>query len=781
MSILIRNFRLTPFCCAIAALLLAAIVAPWSAAASQDAASRPATEPASQGSPESASQAATETSSRAAKKKRITLASLGTRLNFDGTVDSGGTWLDDGRSYLSRVGGTMTRIDAESGESAPAYDEDAFAAALLAAGVPDEDARRKSRNPDAWSANRDVAMVRHGQAVLLYSIASRRAQTLGTLPEKATTVALNPAGDAVAFVLGNNLHVLDARGKGKPRQLTRDGSPTLLNGILDWVYQEEIYGRGTWRAHWWSADGAWIAFLQLDESRVPVYRLQQLTEARPKLDETNYPKAGDPNPTVRLGLVRVADGRLSWVDLSAYAAVEPLIVQVSWSPDGRVVYSVQDREQTWMELCDADPQSGASRRLLRESSPAWIENTGRPHWLRDGSFLWLSDRDGMRHMYRHARDGATIRRLTRGDWSVKSLHGSGDGWAYFSAAIDTPLESQVCRVSLLGGAVERLTAAGSSHTARFDAKCRYFFDVFSNISTPSRSELRRADGSLVRVLSENRVAALRDYELGAMELFRVPARDGRLLSAMLVKPADFDPARQYPVICRVYAGPGSPTVRNEWRSRSMIQDQAWASEGLLTWRIDPRSSSDESPLANYQAYQRLGELELADIEDSLRWLIARGFVDEKRIGITGHSYGGYMTTYALTHSDMFAVGIAGAPVTDWANYDTVYTERYMRTPANNPKGYEQSSVWRAASRLKGRLLLAHGLMDDNVHFQSSAQLIRELHRARKQFDLMVYPLDAHGFGNGDRHWRDMQTEFLRRHLLQASPPPTTAPVGEEEQ
>jgi dipeptidyl-peptidase-4 len=258
---------------------------------------------------------------------------------------------------------------------------------------------------------------------------------------------------------------------------------------------------------------------------------------------------------------------------------------------------------------------------------------------------------------------------------------------------------------------------------------------------------------------------LREYRFVPPELHRVPTRDGFMINALLTKPADYDATRRYPVWVQVYAGPDSQTVRNAWNSRQGVTNQALANEGMVVWQVDPRSASGAAPIASWQCYQRLGQTELLDIEDSLRWLIDRGVADPQRIGITGHSYGGYMTSYAMTRSTMFACGIAGAPVTDWRNYDTIYTERYMRTPANNPEGYEQGCVWNAAKDMHGRLLLAHGMMDDNVHFQNAVQLINELQKHKKMFDLMIFPQDRHGFARGAEHYRELMWDFIRERLL----------------
>jgi len=722
------------------------------------------------------------------------------RVNFDGSYARGLEWLDDQAAYLQRDEGVLTRVDAESGVAQPAYDVAAFEAALRAQGDFDEQAAaRFAKRPTQWNAARDVALIAHDGRLYIYRVGERAVRKIadaiagdaaddegderGPPRGRRREITLGSRGRYVFCVRDNDLHSIDTR-NGRERRLTRDGSATTLNGVLDWVYQEEIYGRGNWRGYWVREDEEYVAFLQLDESRVPLYSIIDQDPTHPELEQANYPKSGDPNPGVRVGIVGAGGGFVKWADLSAYEGMDILVMRVSWAPSGRVILSVQDREQRWMELLEADPRSGRTRVLLREDSPAWVDDIAHPHWLGDGTFLWLSDRDGYRHIYHYAlndaqpgadasarsdaRGGAArlIGRVTRGDWTVRELHGADEaaGLVYFEATCDTDVERHAYRAPLEGGRPQRLTELGATHRADFDRSFRYFIDTFSDIATPPRVYLRRIDGSVLRVISENKVAALDEYRLGTPEFVRVPARDGFELNAMVLRPPDFDPARKHPVWCYVYAGPASATVRNAWNSRQMMFFHLLASEGYVVWYCDPRSACGRAPWTAWQAYARLGQTEIDDIEDGVRWLIGQGYVDPARIGISGHSYGGYMTSYALTHSELFKLGIAGAPVTDWRNYDTIYTERYMRTPQNNPDGYERGSVVAAAGDLRGRLLLIHGMLDDNVHFQNAAQLINALHKAGKQFDLMIYPRDRHGINRGGEHYRALTWKYIRENL-----------------
>lgn len=725
-----------------------------------------------QSQPATSTQSAIEASlasTQSSELKPLTLEAIygpDGKVDFDGKSMPAIRWMPGKATYVREIDDTAMQFDPASGESRPLLDSAAFASKLQATGHFDaEAAKRAAGRIGDWCRDSSTRIIHNDRGVFAYRPAAGDLRVSKPIPEGAKAVETSPRGDHISYALKNDLYALNTQ-SGKTTRLTRDGTATLFNGVLDWVYQEELYGRGDWTGHWWSDDESHVAYLQLDESKVPTYTTYNLAKPRPEGETFNYPKAGDPNPTVRLGIVRVRDVRTTWADLSRYAGQEILIVRVGWSPKGETVALIQDREQRWMDLCIVTPSTGTLRVLLRETSPAWIENLNLPKWLPDGSFLWLSDATGHRHLQHRAASGGVIRRLTSGEWSIKTLHGydSATQMVYFSAEKDSPLEMQAYRVPLGGGEIERLTEPGASHRVSFSGDFANFTDTYSSALRPPRMDLRRANGELVRVIEENPDRKLMEYEISEPEFFKVPARDGWPLNAMLLRPAKFDAGRRYPVLCKVYAGPDSPTVDNEWNTRAMLIDQYQAQQGYLIWRIDPRSAAGDSPRSAWMAYQRLGEGELRDIEDSIHWLVEQGWADGDRVGIMGHSYGGFMTAYALTHSKMFKIGIAGAPVTDWSNYDTIYTERYMRTPQHNPDGYEATSVWRSAKNLSGRLLLGHGIVDDNVHVQNSIELIAELQKHVKPFDLMIFPHDAHGFRRGEKLWRTMQWDFIRERL-----------------
>ncbi len=405
--------------------------------------------------------------------------------------------------------------------------------------------------------------------------------------------------------------------------------------------------------------------------------------------------------------------------------------------------------------------------LLNEAeSKAWVEVIEPPRWLTDGSFILTSDRTGWRHIYHYTAEGKLIRAVTSGDWDVREMFGaSKDGWVYFSASERSPISDDIYRVKIDGTGLARISATEGNHRASFNSSLSLYIDTWSTLTTPPQKRLYKSDGTLVRVIEENKVAALAEYHLGAVEFLRVPTRDGFMMEALMIKPPDFDASKKYPVMSYTYSGPSTPSVRNAWGGNYMWH-QLLAQRGYIIWICDNRSASQKGIQSAYPIFHNLGELELKDLEDGISWLKKQSYVDGTRIGLWGWSYGGYMTSYTLTHSTSFKLGISGAPVTDWRSYDSIYTERFMGRPQNNPEGYEKSSVIKAAQNLHGKLLIIHGTMDDNVHIQNSVQLIDALQRAGKHFNLMLYPQSRHGVVQPLRvkHLREMMTQFIIDNL-----------------
>jgi dipeptidyl-peptidase 4 len=713
-----------------------------------------------------------------AQKKQITLETLynpTTRVYFSGAVQSGFEWLDDSTFIWPKTDekGELIeweRFDANSGRTTPLFDVTKLERALVEAGVGEPEAKTAARRrSQTFDARKSAVVLDAAGDLFVYSLSKQTATRLTSSPSREEVATFSPDGQRVAFVRDNNLFVVDVAG-GRERQLTTDGNEQLLNGRLDWVYDEEVYGRGTRIGYWWSPDSKRIAFLQLDEKAVPVMTIVDHIPYHPAVQRYPYPKAGDPNPLVKLMVVPATGGDVVTVDHERYSAIDHLIMRVAWNRDSSaVLYQVANREQTWMDLNSANPSRGGNKTLFRETTKAWVDAIDNPEFLPDGTFLWQSERSGFRHIYLYKPDGTLIRQITNGDWEVRALHGYDpkSRTVYFSGTERTPIGLDVYHVNLDGTALQRISDKLGTHSAKFNPAMTMYVDNWSDATTPNQARLHRADGTLAKIVSENLVPLLGEYDITAPQFLQVKARDGFVMEALLIKPANFDPAKKYPVYEYHYGGPHAQQVVNSWGGTGRLFQQMIANQGVVVWLCDNRAASGKGAVSAWTVYKHLGDVELRDMEDGLAWLKTNPWIDGSRIMTDGWSYGGYMTSYAMTHSKSFIAGIAGGTVSDWRDYDSIYTERYMLMPQNNPDGYKNSSPRWAAKELSGRILLLHGTIDDNVHLQNTIQFIDELEKAGKPFDMRLYPRSQHGVRdpvlNQDRQRTIL--EFIRKNLL----------------
>jgi dipeptidyl-peptidase-4 len=671
------------------------------------------------------------------------------------------------------VEGPYLRVDAATGASSPLYAYAQVERALISAGAAPAEAQAASRQvPTIFSPARDAFLVTAGPDLYCYNLSTQRAARLTNAPGVRREATFSPDGRSVAFIKDNNIFVSAVAATGE-RALTHDGTAQLLNGTLDWVYSEELYGRGNHRAYWWSPDSSHIAFLQLDEKPVPEYTLVDDLPYHPEVERWDYPKAGDPNPIARLGVITLATGSVRWIDTTRYT--DFLIVSVAWTPDSRdVVYQIQDRAQTWLDLNRAGADNGAPRQVLRETSTAWVERwqdaSVDPIWLRDGSFLWLSERSGWRHFYHYAADGRLIRQVTKGDWEIRRTHGvdASGTWVYFSSTTHSAIGLDLYRVRLDGTSLQRMSATAGRHHVFVNPSRTLFLDSWSDVTTPPQVRLYATNTrEVVRVVDANPTPSLPAHGLSTPELLQVKTRDGVVMEAMMIKPPNFDPSRRYPVYQFTYGGPHFPQVVNGWGGTEFLYQQLLAQHGIIVWICDNRTASGKGMQSAWPLHKNLGALELQDIEDGVAWLKRQPYVDGSRVGIAGVSFGAYLTLYALTHSRTFAMGIAEGAISDWRSYDSIYTERYMGLPQDNPDGYRRSSPRFRAANLSGELLLVHSTLDDNVHPQHAMQMAYELQRAGKPFRMMLYPRAAHGVSDPQPaiHLRRMMLDFTTQNLL----------------
>lgn len=686
------------------------------------------------------------------------------RANFSGSPVSGLTWLDDGEHYLQVRDGRLYKVHATSGCSTLFIDPNALAAGLcrLPAMRPKDAEAISKRTRFTMTPDCNGLLIDYEEDLYYCTRDGATAVRLTSAPGPEKYSTFDPQGRFVAYVRDGNLYVVDIATQTE-RALTTDGGGLVHNGEADWVYFEEVLNR-RWKEFWWSPDSSAIAFLRIDDAPVPEFFVVNNATRDQEVEHTRYPRSGEANPTVKLGIVSTAGGPVRWVDLREYSEGAYLITGAGWMPDsGRAYFFVQDRAQTWLDIDTVGRWGGEPARLLRQSTEAWVEPPSTLEFLPDGSFVASSEHTGWKHLYLYDKTGELEHPITEGDWEVRDLQhfDKEGGWLYFTGTRDSPIAENLYRVKMAGGDIQRLTDAAGQHGTNVSPNGKYFIDTWSDMNTPTKVALRTTDGGMVRMLDTNPVYVRQEYRFGAREQFQIAMSDGFLVEAEMVKPSDFDSSRKYPVWFTTYGGPHAPSVSNAWNG-GRAWDQMLAGMGAIVFRCDPRPASGKGACSAWTAYKQFGVQELKDIEEAIQWLKSQPYVDGDRIGMSGHSYGGFMTAYALTHSKLFAGGIAGAPPTDWHFYDSIYTERYMDTPQNNPEGYERTSVVKAAKDLHGQLLLIHGGIDDNVHLQNTFALVDALQRADKPFQLMIYPQSRHGIGG--MHYNHLMVDFIRTVL-----------------
>lgn len=708
------------------------------------------------------------------------------KVAFNNTTAGPPKWLPNQESYLIQNNGRWHSVDCQSGSMQPFDRPRRLTEALAKLDAFDEaQSVRIGQRLDFFDAKFENALIEHKGDIYVFHAGNTSAtgsphdtirQVTHAPDQEKELVELSPTAKHVAFVHKNNLWVADCEST-EVRMLTNDTNGEILNGKLDWVYQEEIYGRGKFKGYWWSPDGSMIAYLRLDETQVPRFHINNSLSFAQTIEETRYPKSGQPNPRVTLHIADIATGKTQEVPLNEFPADDRLVVRVGWrpSPTTELVFQVQNRVQTKLDVCSFTPFTKTLKKLVQESSSAWVDVIGEPNWLPDGSFLWLSDSlAGRRHVHQIGPDGKRTP-VTQGDWDIKNIEWvSEDGKnALVLAHRSSSTQTDVLKLDLTNGKIEPLGETTGTHRISVHPAGTYYFDSYSDLRTPPELWLRKQDGNRLRFVGGFRNDRFDYVKAANLSLFQINARDGTPLQSMLYKPLDFDRRIQngtMPVLIHVYGGPSAPTVENNWIHRSDLWHRYMAEQGVCVLFCDNRSARGKGNSDTWKIYKDLAVVELRDLEDAVAWLKQQPWVDADRIGLWGWSYGGYFTAYAMTHTHLFRAGISGAPVTDWNNYDSIYTERFMDTPQANPTGYKSSSVVESAKDLHGRLMLIHGEIDDNVHMANTMQLVHALQKANKKFDLMVYPNNRHAVVDSEQqfHQYQMMTDFLKLHL-QANP------------
>ncbi len=661
---------------------------------------------------------------------------------------SGFAWRDGGHvTFVTTEGSgpearaTLWEVEATTGRK-----KALLSAPEIPAAAPDEKPKPLPLSPYQWNAAGTAVLLTADSDLWLWRFDAGAGKELRRLTHDAKEeedAQLSPEGRHVGFVKGNDLWCLDVA-TGAEKRLTTTGSEQMLNGKLDWVYEEELADRRSGRSFEWAPDGRSIAYLRLDESRVPEIPIIDYAPGGQSLTRQHYPRAGEPNPVPSVHVVGL-DGTetASWSPGADDVLVAP---EFSWTPDSAAVaFGVLNRVQTKLTVFLLPRPGGAPRPLLSESDPAWINMIEPPRFLKDGTgFLIVSERTGFAHLYRYGMDGRLRNAVTRGDWMIDGPWeiDEGRGRVFYVSTEKDPRERQVYSVRLDGTSPKRLTAEEGTHGLVLSPSGRWFVSSGSGLTTPTRTTLRRADGSVAALLDEP-ADRLADYALPTVELGSFRGADGTLFYTSLTKPPGFDPAKRYPVLVTVYGGPHEQLVRNAFTPPGV--DAVLATKGILVWTMDGRGSWGRGHAFEAPLLRHLGAIELKDQLDGIAELRKRPYVDAGRIGIRGWSYGGTMALLAATRAgDLFRAAAAGAPVTDWRFYDSIYTERYMKLPAENAEGYRDSAPLASAARLGTPLLILHGTSDDNVHLENTMAFADELMRARKDYDFVPLPRQPHG-------------------------------------
>ncbi len=673
-----------------------------------------------------------------------------------------GGWADEENYILTKAdGGEMVLVNAQSGkESSYEMPKKERLADQLPVGVQ-SNFRNTSNAPSG-----EKLIIKENGDLFFFQKGDKALRQLTATPSEENNPTFSPDENHLAYTRDRNLYVMDLK-TGLERQLTSDGSDLIYNGWASWVYYEEILGRRSrYKAFYWSPDSKKIAFMRFDDSPVnefPIFHHEGEDMTHGYLEETRYPKSGDDNPFVELGIADVSNGEITWVDKNDDLEY---LAWVFWTPDAdKLIVQQMNRDQNHLVLYSADPSSGKQKKMYEEKQKAWLQFYTQFYFLKDNKgFILRSDRDGWENIYHHNMDGEVVKKITDFDWRINSIAeiDEENNRIFFNGTGGDGTETHFFVINMDGSGLKKLTKEEGSHRVVLAPGGNYFYDNYSSHKHPGKMIVGDTEGKKYRSIFENKNNP--NTEAGiTVEMFTIPTEDGFDLPAQWVLPANFDKNKKYPIVFTIYGGPNAGTVYDRFRNYS---NNYMTQNDIIVFGVDHRASGKFGKKGLDYMHRSLGKWEMNDYIESVKWLREQGFIDETKVGITGGSYGGYMTALALTYAaDYFTHGVARASVTDWRLYDNVYTERYMDRPIDNPEGYKFGSVMTHADKLKGELLIVHGTIDDNVHMQQSIQLISKLQDLGKDFDMMVYPGNRHGFrGAKARHSANLSRNFWTKHF-----------------
>jgi dipeptidyl-peptidase 4 len=689
----------------------------------------------------------------ASAHKELTVESIYGEPGLNGRLARSLAWSPDGKqvAYLLTIGvgedakTELWVMDPGTGERHVLVPADRLKALLPPPQtLPKQSTGAGRRPPPPFQfAPGGVALLFQTQSSLTwYDLKTREWRSLASGYHPIWDAKISPDGRWVSFVFDHNVWLADV-GTGAAHPLTSGGSEALRKGDFDWVYPEELEIKS---GHWWAPDSSAIAYTEMNVSAVTQYPIQD-DPADPRTTFVErYARAGEANAVARVLVAPLDGSEPRAMDIGTDK--ECLIARVAWLPNGkRLAIQRFNRVQSVLDLLTADAATGRSRTVLRETDPHWVNFTDILYFFQDGRrFLWASERSGFRHLYLYQTDGAQIAEITHGDWEVTTVDAVDEarGLVYFTATEKSPLERHLYRVALDGSGFERISREEGTHAVNFAPRAETFVDTFSSTAAPPRQDMLRPDGSKVAPLDANPVPELAAYGLSRVEFFRVKARDGESLYAQMIKPPDFDPARKYPVIVFTYGGP-SAVVRNMWGGNNFLFHQMMAQRGFIIFSVDNRGARGRGHAFETKTFRHASVQELSDQRDGVAYLRTLPFVDGARIGIWGWSYGGHMTLHAMFQApEDFKVGFAGAPVADWLQYDSIATERFLGLPKDNPEGYREASPVNYVAGLRGKLLIAQGVGDDNVHFVNTLLLLNQAIQLKKYIEVALFPGRGHG-------------------------------------
>ena len=618
-------------------------------------------------------------------------------------------------------------------------------------------------------ANNSEQIFRHSAVsdYFLYDIASKSLTRIADYKIQEPT--FSPDGTKIAFAYQNNLYVYEIASK-KTQQITTDGKKnSIINGITDWVYEEEF---GFVRAFDWNASGTKLAYIKFDESQVPEFSMDLYNRGLyPAQEVFKYPKAGEKNAVVSLHLFDVASNKTQTVNLSNYN--DFYIARIQWTNDANVLSAqVLNRHQNNLDILFIDGNTATSKVVLNEKDKAYVDVTDNLTFLKDNSFIWTSEKSGFNHIYHYDKTGKLKKQITTGNWEVTAYYGFDEksGTVYYQSVENGSINRDVYAINISGKSKKRLTTAVGTNRATFSPNFQYFINSFSSATKAPMFTLNDSkSGNVIKTIVSNEALEqkLAKYDVAPKEFTTITTEKGHTLNAWFIKPKDFDPNKKYPVFMYQYSGPGSQQVANQWNGTNDYWFMMLAQQGYIVACIDGRGTGFKGAEFKKCTYKELGKFEVEDQIDAAKLIGNYSYVDKSRIGIFGWSYGGFMSSNCiLKGNDVFKTAIAVAPVTSWRYYDTIYTERYMQTPQENASGYDENSPINHVSKLKGNYLLIHGTSDDNVHVQNAMVMIEALVQANKQFDWAIYPDKNHGIYGGKTRLQlyTKMTNFIKEKL-----------------